>query len=107
MSINQIIINSFLRAGQLAIVAVGLTMAFKILKFANFAHVSLVSLGAFLVYTLYITLGINLVFSVFLACILTALIAILMDQIVFKRMREASDVTPMIASLGLSILKEH
>lgn len=103
MLISQILLNGLLRGMQLAIVSVGLTMIFKILGFANFAHVSLVAIGGFLVYLFYITVNMNLGVSVLLACTLTGIIAVAIDRVVFKRMRAAGSVTPMIASLGLSI----
>jgi len=103
MPISQTLINGLLRGTQLAIIAVGLTMIFKILRFANFAHVSLITIGAFLVYLFYVTVNMNLGISVLLACTLTGIIAVAIDRVVFKRMRTAGSVTPMIASLGLSI----
>jgi hypothetical protein len=44
--IPQVIVNSLVIAAVLAIVGLGLTMCFDILKFSNFAHTELAVTGA-------------------------------------------------------------
>ncbi|MCK4682965.1 branched-chain amino acid ABC transporter permease [Candidatus Bipolaricaulota bacterium] len=105
MNIAQIIANALVRAAELGVLAVGLTMVFDILKFANFAHVDYAILGAFLVYTFNCEVGLNLFLSVFLAALATGLIAVAIDRAIFKRFRKKGikPVTAMITSLGIAI----
>jgi len=105
MDFPQIIANSLVRAAELGLLAIGLTIVYDILKFANFAHADYAILGAFLAYTLNQALGLNLFLSILLAALATGLIAIAIDKALFKplRKREAKPVTLMITSLGIAI----
>lgn len=105
MDIAQILANTLVRAAELGLLAVGLTMVFDILKFANFAHVDYAILGAFLVYTFNCGVGLNLFLSVFLAALATGLIAVAIDKAIFKGFRKkgTKTVTAMITSLGIAI----
>jgi len=105
MDIAQILANALVRAAELGLLAVGLTMVFDILKFANFAHADYAILGAFLVYTFNCGVGLNLFLSVFLAALATGLIAVAIDKAIFKGFRKkgTKTVTAMITSLGIAI----
>jgi len=105
MDITQILTNTLVRAAELGLLAVGLTMVFDILKFANFAHADYAILGAFLVYTFNCGVGLNLFLSVFLAALATGLIAVAVDKAIFKGFRKkgTKTVTAMITSLGIAI----
>jgi len=101
--IPQLIVNSLITSAELAMIGLGLTICFDILKFANFAHTELAVLGAYLVFLFNVQLNWNICISIIMASFLTGVFAILTDRLFFKRMRDYGDVTPMIASLGLSI----
>ena len=101
--IPQLIVNSLITSAELALIGLGLTMCFDILKFANFAHTELAVMGAYLGFFFNVQLHWNLAASFLAASILTGLFGMLTDRVVFKRMREVGDVIPMITSLGLSI----
>ncbi len=105
MDIAQILMNTLVRAAELGLLAIGLTMVFDILKFANFAHTDYAVLGAFFAYLFNRTLGLNLFLAIILAVFVTGWVGILIDQAIFKRLRKmgAKPVTLMIASLGTAI----
>jgi branched-subunit amino acid ABC-type transport system permease component len=105
MDIAQILINTLVRAAELSLLAIGLTMVFDILKFANFAHTDYAVLGALIAYVFNRVLGLNLVLAIILAAFVTGWVGILIDQTIFKRLRKigAKPVTLMITSMGLAI----
>ncbi len=105
MDISQILANSLVRGAELSLLAIGLTMIFDILKFANFAHTDFATLGAFLAYLFNRTIGLNLFFSVLLAAFVTGIVGICIDKAIFRRLRMkgAKPVTLMITSLGTAI----
>ncbi len=105
MEISQILANSLVRAAELSLLAIGLTMVYDILKFANFAHTDYAILGAFLAYLFNRTIGLNLFFSVMLAAFITGIVGICIDKAIFKRLRMigVKPVTLMITSLGIAI----
>lgn len=105
MEIAQILINTLVRAAELSLLAIGLTMVFDILKFANFAHTDYAVLGALIAYVFNRVLGLNLVLAIILAAFVTGWVGILIDQTIFKRLRKigAQPVTLMITSMGTAI----
>jgi branched-subunit amino acid ABC-type transport system permease component len=105
MEIAQILINTMVRAAELGLLAIGLTMVFDILKFANFAHTDYAVLGALFAYVFNRILGLNLFLAIILAAFVTGWVGILIDQAIFKRLRKmgAKPVTLMIASMGTAI----
>jgi branched-subunit amino acid ABC-type transport system permease component len=105
MEIAQILINTLVRAAELSLLAIGLTMVFDILKFANFAHTDYAVLGALIAYVFNRVLGLNLVLAIILAAFVTGWVGILIDQTIFKRLRKigAKPVTLMITSMGAAI----
>ncbi len=105
MDIAQILINTLVRAAELSLLAIGLTMVFDILKFANFAHTDYAVLGALFAYVFNRILGLNLFLAILFAAFVTGCVGILIDQAIFKRLRNigAKPVTLMITSMGTAI----
>jgi branched-subunit amino acid ABC-type transport system permease component len=105
MEIAQILANTLVRAAELSLLAIGLTMVFDILKFANFAHTDYAVLGALFAYVFNRLLGLNLFVAIILAAFVTGWVGILIDQTIFKRLRKmgAQPVTLMITSMGMAI----
>jgi branched-subunit amino acid ABC-type transport system permease component len=105
MEIAQILINTLVRAAELSLLAIGLTMVFDILKFANFAHTDYAVLGALIAYVFNLILGLNLFVAIIFAAFVTGWVGILIDQAIFKRLRKigAKPVTLMITSMGTAI----
>jgi branched-chain amino acid transport system permease protein/neutral amino acid transport system permease protein len=106
----------------IALGAIGLTLIYGILRFANFAHGDLMSLGAymafFLIQVLFPVLGVPqerfagtsfgwpLILAMPLAALGTALVAIALDQMFYRplRVRRASPVILAMASLGAAFI---
>jgi branched-subunit amino acid ABC-type transport system permease component len=103
MGITQIIINSLIRASVLCTLSIGLTLVYDILKFANFAHVELAAFAAYMGFFFNVTLGCNVVVSAAAAIFATGLLAMGLDQAVFRRLRLTHPVIVMIASFGVAI----
>ncbi len=103
---SQIIINSMVTGSIYGLIAVGLTMIYKVLKFANFSHAELVTFGAYIAYIVNVSLGMNLIFGFVTAFLLAGLLGIITDRLVFKRLRnKGSDVmSMMIASIGIGLV---
>jgi branched-subunit amino acid ABC-type transport system permease component len=103
MSAFQVIVNSIIRGSELSLIAIGLTLVYDLLKFANFAHIEYAVLGVYLALIFNVSLGLNIFPSALLAAILTGLMAIFIDRMIFRRMRESNRVILMVTSFGLAI----
>lgn len=99
----QVIFNSLIRAAELGLLAVGLTMVYDLLKFANFSHTSFATIGAYLALVLSSTPGLGVYLAAAIAIPLVGLLGVLLDRTVFKKLRGASPVILMITSFGVSL----
>ncbi len=111
MEINlvQVIINSIITGSVYALAAIGLTMVYGVLKFANFAHAEAITFGAYMAYAVNAMVGGGLLLGVIVAFLLTGLFGIASDVLVFRRLREknATRISLMIASIGLGLAIRH
>jgi len=103
MTIIQVLINSIIRASELALLSLGLTIVYDILQFANFAHTELAVVGAYLTLFLNVSLGWSIIPAAITASVVTGLFAILIDKAVFKKMRNSTGIIIMVTSMGVGI----
>ncbi len=103
MTIIQVIINSVIRASELALLSLGLTIVYDILKFANFAHTEFAVIGVYLAFFLNVALGVPIIPAALISSIATGLFSILIDRAVFKRMRNSNGIIIMVTSMGVAI----
>ena len=85
-----------------ALIALGFVIIFKAARVINFAHGSLLLLGAYLVARLHGSLGFGL--AVLVAVVATALVAVLIQLLILRRMRGATSDTLTIVTIGIDIL---
>lgn len=101
--LEQIILNTLIRGSEIASLAIGVTMLFSLLRFANFMHGELAALGAYFTYVFVAVFGLNIWVAVIFGAGLGGLVALGGDVAVFSRLRMSPGVVLLIASLGLSI----
>ncbi len=103
--------------GVIALGAIGLTLVYGVLKFPNFSHGALVTLGAYLTFAIMSVLpegpplrpfsfGWEFIFSLLLAMPLVGVVALALDRVVYRRLRRqnASLVLFAMASLAMAFL---
>jgi branched-chain amino acid transport system permease protein len=90
----------------LSLMALGVTMLYRTTKVANFAHASFVTVGAYVTYTLTVTLSPNPYVGLPVAFVLVGAIALLLFYAVLEPMRKrnSSTVMLMIATLSFDII---
>ncbi len=115
----QFLADGVIMGALIALGAVGVTLTYSILRFANFAH------GEFIAWGTYMTLAIVAAFGVFtgpahpidalsfgwqviaagvIAALLTGLFALALDYVLFSRLRNRGDAIVMVmASFGASM----
>jgi neutral amino acid transport system permease protein len=89
-----------------ALGAVGLTLVYGILKLVNFAHGELLTFGAFMAFLVNVTWGAPLVVGVLFAVVTTALLAVLVERIMWgpMRSRRAGLLQLLLMSIGLALV---
>lgn len=99
----QFLLNTFLLASQIGLIALGLSLTYSLLGFTNFAHISMAALGAYVSWFLVTEGGLHVVLAVAISCVTCGVMALAMDRLVFRHLRDASSATKMIASFGLAM----
>ncbi|MCH8183202.1 MAG: branched-chain amino acid ABC transporter permease [Proteobacteria bacterium] len=114
----QFVLNGLVLASTIALGAVGLSMTYNILRFANFAHGEVIAIGAYFslaVVTLIgagvgsigpIAFGWPLLVSLPISIFVTSMIILLVDALVFRQLRNknATRITLIMAAFGLSLM---
>lgn len=102
--ILQLLIYGIVIGSIISLGAIGVSLTFGILRFANFAHGDLMTLGAYFALVFVVGLGLSMPVSFALAALATAISALLVDQLVYKRLRQSAPVILLISSFGMALI---
>lgn len=104
--IIQQVINAVSLGSLYALVAVGLSIVFGVLKLTNFAHGDVMMVGAF---TTVLLIGIGMPFIPAMICgiIASAIAGFLIERIAYRPIRNAPDVTRLLTSLAVTYILEN
>ncbi len=70
-----------------ALLTLGMTVVYGILRLINFAHGALITLGAFFTYFILVRLGIPLVAAIFLVLGFGGLMGLVLDIVAYRKLR--------------------
>jgi branched-chain amino acid transport system permease protein len=103
----QQLVNGAVLGSLYALVAVGFTMIYGIVRLINFAHGDILMVGAFAAFALLGALELPLLAALVAVLALGALLAMLIDLVAFRPQRGAPQVNGFITSLGVAILIQN
>jgi branched-chain amino acid transport system permease protein len=110
----QQIINGLSLGAIYALIALGYTMVYGVLRLINFAHGDVYMLGAFAGYYLANSLGLDGNPSVLWAIVVTmgamaicAVIGVIIERLAYRPVRQHSRLTALITAIGVSLLLEY
>ena len=104
--IIQQVINAVALGSLYALVAIGLSMVFGILRMTNFAHGDMMMVGAFATLLLGAT-GLPFGWAVIGGIVAGALAGIIVERAAYRPVRGAPDVTLLLTSLGVTYILEN
>ena len=110
MSFNYILgqlINGIKLGSIYAIIAIGYSMVYGILRLINFAHGDLLTVG---VYTMLVLMGFSglPIWLVILAgCIVSIMVGMTMERLVYRPLRGSGEETTLISSLAVSVFLQN
>lgn len=108
MNIVPYLIRGFATGGQYALVAIGYTMVYGILKLINFAHGDLFMLsGIMLIYLCASFPTMPIWFSIIIMIVLTVFIGYLIEKCAYSPLRQAPRMSVMISAIGVSYLLQN
>lgn len=104
---SQLLFNGLVSGLLVALPALALAMTFSVLRFANFAIGAMVTVGAYLVHAFNVALGWPLGWSALVGAALAGALAVAVDWLVYRPLRDRSGVTLLVASMGVAFVLEN
>jgi branched-chain amino acid transport system permease protein len=103
----QHFLNALTLGSLYALIAIGYTMVYGILRLINFAHGEIFMLGAYFVFWGVVLLHLPWPVAVLGAILITALTGVLVDRVAYRPLREAPRISALISSIGVSFFLQN
>ena len=108
MNIVPYLIRGLATGGQFALVAIGYTMVYGILKLINFAHGDMFMVsGIMLIYLASSFPSMPILASVLIMIVLTVILGYLIEKCAYAPLRQAPRMSSMISAIGVSYLLQN
>lgn len=103
----QQVINGISLGSIYALIALGYTMVYGIIKLINFAHCDVYMLGAYIGYFCMTSLKLGVFPSMVIAMLVCTILGVLIEKIAYKPLRNATRIAVLITAIGVSLLIEY
>lgn len=103
----QQIVNGVSLGSIYALIALGYTMVYGIIKLINFAHSDVYMVGAYTGYFCMTVFHFGLLPSLVIAMVVCMVLGIAIEKIAYKPLRDASRITVLITAIGVSLFLEY
>ena len=100
-------LNALILGGTYALLGIGLTLIFGIMKVVNFTHGELYTFGAYMVFFFVMVLGVNFFVGIAAAMILGIVLGALIEFVLLRPLRGASIDTTMLVMIGAWIALQN
>lgn len=105
----QQVINGLNTGSIYALVAIGYTMVYGIIRLINFAHGEIMMFGAYFAFLFAVAIPVQLPFLliVVISMSLAALMGVLIEKLAYKRLRKAPRISALITAIGMSLFLQN
>jgi len=99
----QQIVNGLTVGSTYALIALGYTMVYGILKIVNFAHGDIFMIGSFLGLVFVKVFNLPLFAAFVLSAVCTAIVGMFIERVAYRPLRMTERIIPLISAMGVSI----
>lgn len=103
----QQVINGISVGSMYALIAIGYTMVYGVLRLINFAHGEIMMVGAFVAFMVMDSFGSGLAFAVLIAVMFAILTGVMTDKVAYKPLRQAPRISLLITAIGVSFFLQN
>lgn len=103
----QHLLNALILGGTYALLGIGLTLIFGIMRVVNFTHGELYAFGAYMVYFFAMVLGVNFFAALVVAVLLGIALGGLIELTLLRGLRDANIDTTMLVMIGAWIVMQN
>ncbi len=99
----QLVVSGLLAGGLYALVALGLSLVFGVMRVINLAHGALLMLGAYTTYWLFALFGLNPFLSLLVSVPMLFVVGAILQKLFVHRVVEAPELSSLLLTFGISI----
>lgn len=103
----QQVINGLSLGSIYALVALGYTMVYGIIKLINFAHGDIYMIGAYTAFFVTTYMGMSFLPALIVCMIVCGILGVLIERIAYRPLRKAPRITALITAIGVSYVIEY
>lgn len=103
----QQLVNGLILGSVYALLALGYTMVYGIIKLINFAHGDVYMMGAFVGYYLISTFQMNFFVALLLTMLITATLGVVIEFLAYRPLRHSTRISALITAIGVSFFLEY
>lgn len=103
----QQLINALSIGSIYALVAIGYTMVYGIIKLINFAHGDMLMIGAYITYIGCSLLNLPLYIVIPMSVVICAVLGYVLEKVAYKPLRNSTRIVALITTIGISFLLEN
>jgi branched-chain amino acid transport system permease protein len=103
-TVVQAVINGLLIGGIYALVSIGVTLIFGVVKIVNFAQGEFVMIGMYITFFLFSTFGIDPLLSLFVSMPVLFVLGVLIQHFLIRRVLGPNDMPQIFLTFALSLL---
>ncbi|MDD4775666.1 MAG: branched-chain amino acid ABC transporter permease [Syntrophomonas sp.] len=107
LELIQQLVNGLSLGAIYALIALGYTMVYGIIKLINFAHGDVMMVGAFVGYFSVTLLGTNILVAMLAAMAVCAFLGVIIEKVAYRPLRNATRIASLITAIGVSFLLEY
>ncbi|MED5075922.1 branched-chain amino acid ABC transporter permease [Geobacillus stearothermophilus] len=107
MELIQQLVNGISLGSIYALIALGYTMVYGIVRLINFAHGDVFMIGSFVGFYAVTMLGVGFFPALLLAMAACAVLGVVIERIAYKPLRNATSIAVLITAIGVSLLIEY
>lgn len=103
----QQVVNGLSLGSVYALIALGYTMVYGIVKLINFAHGDVMMVGAYVGWVATSVFHMSFIPALLIAMVACALLGVIIERIAYKPLRNATRVAALITAIGVSLFLEY
>ena len=100
----QSVVSGVLVGGVYALIGIGLTLIFGVMRVINFAHGELLMVGMYLTYYVFTLLGIDPFLSIVIVIPVMFLFGVLLQRVLIQRVLDALPQNQILLTIGLGLI---
>lgn len=103
----QQLINGVSLGSIYALIALGYTMIYGIIKLINFAHGDIYMVGAYIGFFAITRAGLSIVPALLISMVVTGILGMIVERLAYKPLRHAPRISVLITAIGVSFFLEY